>query len=167
MRKTLLALILMALILCSCQAAPADNSANVADTFISFFQDGQLSCSALAITTTNELDAVYDFIMSDSAHYWISLRYEGSGAYDDYLNGTYTPGFFESNYLVAVMLRTSNGSDRFKTVLTAAQSDIISISAEQLSTGPSPTADGGYFIYLVPITGEYSGQQIDLNVTTQ
>ena len=92
---------------------------------------------------------------------------EGS-AYNDYLNNTYTPDFFGAygknydNYLIAVMIKSNNASDRYS-ITTAADGNAINVNVELTQPYPLPRDDGGLFIYLVPMEGVYQGQELIIN----
>ena len=122
---------------------------------------------AIAVTNAHDLLDVYRYIMSEDAQRWTSMHeeiVEGS-AYNDYLNNTYTPDFFGyggknyDNYLIAVMIKSNNASDRYSVAATA-DADTIIISVESAPSHTILREDGGLFIYLVPMEGKYAGQEL-------
>lgn len=124
-------------------------------------------CSAVVVTSAYDLLDVYRYIMSEDAQRWTSMHeeiVEGS-AYNDYLNNTYTPDFFGyggqnyDNYLIAVMIKSNNASDRYSVAATA-DADTISISVKLAPSHTILREDGGLFIYLVPMEGKYAGQEL-------
>ena len=135
-------------------------SPTVTQQLSSFFQRySYFSAEAIVISDYFELQEVYEYIMSDDSKYYLSLRYNDSAVYNDYLNGTYSPKFFRSNYLVAVAIRSPSSSDNFGVSVTPDDTRLRA-EAVQTQSDDRPTDDGGYFIYLIPISGSYNNQAI-------
>ena len=135
-------------------------SPTVTQQLSSFFQRySYYSAEAIVISDYFQLQEVYEYIMSDDSKYYLSLRYNDSAVYNDYLNGTYSPKFFRSNYLVAVAIHSPSSSDNFGVSVTPDDTRLRA-EAVQTQSDDRPTDDGGYFIYLIPISGSYNNQAI-------
>ena len=151
--------------------APEPFESSVYDVLAEYFSHYMpYGYSAVVVTSAYDLLDVYRYIMSDDARRWTSMHeeiVEGS-AYNDYLNNTYTPDFFgaygknHDNYLIAVMIKSNNASDRYSITATA-DGNAINVNVELTQPYPLPRDDGGLFIYLVPMEGVYQGQELIIN----
>lgn len=151
--------------------APEPFESSVYNVLKEYFKAATKTSQAQAVVVTSSYDLldVYRYIMSDDAEWYMCLRYKNvdGSAYNDYLNNTYTPDFFGhgldggDNYLIAVMIRSASSSDRYAVSATA--DNAIHVKIEAAPSSESPTDDGGYFIYLVPMEGVYQGQELIIN----
>ena len=152
---------------------PDPAATSVYDTLKAFFSDSSdgtqtgKRVAAVVVPSAYDLLDVYRYIVSEDAHALIRLRDEtvAGGAYNDYLSNTYTAKFFgpdgrnEDNYLIAVAVRCDSSRDRYSVTATA-DGSAVTVSVQAADPAPTPQDDGGYFIYLVPVPGRYTGQQV-------
>ncbi len=116
------------------------------------------SADVIVISDYSELEELYDFMLGKSeAAYPRYVRLIGSGAYDDYQNGTYPPKFFRKQCLLAVMVESPSEDDRFSATVT--QEDTrLRVDVTQTQSGEAPEEGSIYdtdgFIYLIPISRE-------------
>lgn len=152
---------------------PDPAATSVYDTLKTFFSDSSdgtqtgKRVAAVVVPSAYDLLDVYRYIVSEDAHALISLRDETvtGGAYNDYLSNTYTAKFFgpdgrnADNYLIAVAVRSDSSRDRYSVTATA-DGSAVTVSVQAAEPASTPQDDGGYFIYLVPVSGRYTGQQV-------
>ncbi len=152
---------------------PDPAATSVYDTLKIFFSDSSggmqtgKRVAAVVVPSAYDLLDVYRYIVSEDAHALISLRDETvtGGAYNDYLSNTYTAKFFgpdgrnADNYLIAVAVRCDSSRDRYSVTATA-DGSAVTVSVQAAEPASTPQDDGGYFIYLVPVSGRYTGQQV-------
>ena len=142
----------------------------VYDTLKNFFSGGTQTgkrVAAVVVPSAYDLLDVYRYIVSEDAHALISLRDETvtGSAYNDYLSNTYTAKFFgpdgrnADNYLIAVAVRSDSSRDRYSVTATA-DGSAVTVSVQAADPAPTPQDDGGYFIFLVPVPGRYTVQQV-------
>lgn len=149
---------------------PDPAATSVYDTLKTFFSGGTQTgkrVAAVVVPSAYDLLDVYRYIVSEDAHALISLRDETvtGSAYNDYLSNTYTAGFFgpdgrnADNYLIAVAVRCDSSRNRYSVTATA-DGSAVTVSVQAADPAPTPQDDGGYFIYLVSVSGRYTGQQV-------
>ncbi len=155
----------------SVEPDPAATSVyNALKAFFSDSSDGTQTgkrVAAAVVPSAYDLLDVYRYIVSEDAHALISLRDEtvAGSAYNDYLSNTYTAKFFgsdgrnEDNYLIAVAVRCDSSRDRHSVTATA-DGSAVTVSVRAADPASTPQDDGGYFIYLVPVSGRYTVQQV-------
>ena len=149
---------------------PDPAATSVYDTLKTFFSGGTQTgkrVAAVVVPSAYDLLDVYRYIVSEDARALISLRDETvtGSAYNDYLSNTYTAKFFgpdgrnADNYLIAVAVRCDSSRDRYSVTATA-DGSAVTVSVQAAEPASTPQDDGGYFIYLVPVSGRYTGQQV-------
>lgn len=115
------------------------------------------SADAIVISDYLELEELYDFMMGKSQAYPRFVRLIGSGAYDDYQNGTYPPTFFNKQCLLAVMVKSPSEDDRFSAGITQEDTRLC-VDVTQTQSGEAHEEESTYdtdgfgFIYLIPIS---------------
>lgn len=134
----------------------APQEPTVTQKLSSFFERYSLySADAIVISNYSELEALYDFMLGKSQAYPRFVRLIGSGAYDDYQNGTYPPTFFNDQCLLAVMVESPSADDRFSVGITQEDTRLC-VDVTQTQSGAAPeegsTYDTNGFIYLIPIS---------------
>ncbi len=149
----------------SVTSANSDETAEneVLNVISAFFADtgqekGDWQTSYVLVLSYADLEDVYGYVSDTDT--WYPFRYLNGGAYSDFLNNTYSEGCFEGGYLIAV-LAMGSCSDWIFDCSASKIDDNITVNFNG-TLGDSPLEDMGRFIYLVPVSGAYSGESISI-----